>query len=358
MVSSLLTVMTWNIWFDKTNRKTRTETLLNEIIFYNPDIVALQEVVEESLEIIIAKMTPTYYIIGMNMHSHTHSNTHYDTLILSKYPPLQWDRYHLPKTKMGRNLLLTTLQTPTRQIFVGTFHLESVFNRHNNLAEELKTSQLKYIYAISPMNTILMGDTNLMIDELKHQLNPKSEDQSSASASANNHLIDIYSISPCHCPQIQPSIEIEAHCLGVCPQPLSKRGLPPNDEPISRQITHLYSSVFPSDCSLGVCPQPLFERGLPPNDEPISRQITHLYSSVFPSDVCSLGVCPFLKGAGAGATYCGQTNKNIKNKSIQSRLDRIYVKILRNSLKVHFYGLTGTFTQPSDHFGVFSQIEI
>ena len=321
MVSSLLTVMTWNIWFDKTNRKTRTETLLNEIIFYNPDIVALQEVVEESLEIIIAKMTPTYYIIGMNMHSHTHSNTHYDTLILSKYPPLQWDRYHLPKTKMGRNLLLTTLQTPTRQIFVGTFHLESVFNRHNNLAEELKTSQLKYIYAISPMNTILMGDTNLMIDELKHQLNPKSEDQSSASASANNHLIDIYSISPCHCPQIQPSIEIEAHCLGVCPQPLSKRGLPPNDEPISRQITHLYSSVFPSD-------------------------------------VCSLGVCPFLKGAGAGATYCGQTNKNIKNKSIQSRLDRIYVKILRNSLKVHFYGLTGTFTQPSDHFGVFSQIEI
>jgi endonuclease/exonuclease/phosphatase family metal-dependent hydrolase len=39
-------------------------------------------------------------------------------------------------------------------------------------------------------------------------------------------------------------------------------------------------------------------------------------------------------------------------------LDRIYVKIKRNSLKVHFYGLTGTFTQPSDHFGVFAQIEI
>jgi endonuclease/exonuclease/phosphatase family metal-dependent hydrolase len=263
MVSSLLTVMTWNIWFDKTNRKTRTETLLNEIIFYNPDIVALQEVVEESLEIIIAKMTPTYYIIGMNVHSHTHSNSHYDTLILSKYPPIQWNRYHLPKTKMGRNLLLTTLQTPTMQISVGTFHLESIFNRQNKLTEELKASQLKYIYAISPMNTILMGDTNLVIDELEHQPDPKSEDQSSASA--NNHLIDICSISPCPCPQ---------------------------------------------------------------------------------------------KKAGAGATYCGRTNKNIKNKSIQSRLDRIYVKILRNSLKVHFYGLTGTFTQPSDHFGVFSQIEI
>jgi endonuclease/exonuclease/phosphatase family metal-dependent hydrolase len=279
MVSSILTVMTWNIWFDKTNRKTRTETLLNEIIFYNPDIVALQEVVEESLEIIIAKMTPKYYIIGMNVHAHTHTNSHYDTLILSKYPPIQWNRYHLPKTKMGRNLLLTTLQTPTIQISVGTFHLESVFHRHDQNAEELKTSQLKYIYAISPMNTILMGDTNLVADEHEHQSDPKCEGQ--MSASANNHLIDIYSMSPCHCSQTQPSIEIDAHCLPVC---------------------------------------------------------------------------SFLKGA--GATYCGKTNKNIKNKSVQSRLDRIYVKILRNSLKIHFYGLTGTFTQPSDHFGVFSQIEI
>jgi len=268
MVSSLFTVMTWNIWFDKTNRKTRTETLLNEIIFYNPDIVALQEVVEESLEIIIAKMTPTYYIIGMNAHFQSHSNSnsnsnsHYDTLILSKFPPLQWNRYHLPKTKMRRNLLLTTLQTSTSQISVGTFHLESVFNRHNQYAEELKISQLKYIYAISPMNTILMGDTNLVSD------NAKSE-----------HLIDIYNMSPCACPQTEPSISSETHCLDIC---------------------------------------------------------------------------PFQKGA----TYCGQTNKNIKNKSIQSRLDRIYLKILRNSLKVHFYGLTGTFTQPSDHFGIFSQIEI
>jgi len=285
MVSSLLTVMTWNIWFDKTNRKTRTETLLNEIIFYNPDIVALQEVVEESLEIIIAKMTPTYYIIGMNVHSHTHSNSHYDTLILSKYPPIQWNRYHLPKTKMGRNLLLTTLQTPTIQISVGTFHLESVFNRQNQLTEELKASQLKYIYAISPMNTILMGDTNLVSDEADSELLSLESASASASESAsfNKHLIDIYGMSPCPCSHAQPSIEIDTHYLGVC---------------------------------------------------------------------------PFQKGTSAGATYCGRTNKNIKNKSIQSRLDRIYVKILRNSLKVHFYGLTGTFTQPSDHFGVFSQIEI
>ena len=294
MVSSLLTVMTWNMWFDKKNRAQRTETLLNEVRCYDPDIVALQEVVPESLEIIIAKMQPTYYIIGVNPSGFPAG---YDTLILSKFPPIEWDRYYLPKTKMGRNLLLATLQTQTRQITVGTFHLESVFFPKTKEAEDLKESQLKYIYAISPMNSILMGDTNLPLFE-----------------------------------------------RGI-PLPLSKRGIPPNDEP----------NATPNMIDLGA--------------EDIEFQESDVHSTS-QLDVHNLGVCPFSKGAGApdssglgvspflkGATYCGRTNKHVKNKSIQSRLDRIYVKIKRNSLKVHFYGLTGTFTQPSDHFGVFAQIE-
>ncbi len=300
MVSSSLTVMTWNIWFDKTNRSQRTETLLNEVRSYDPDIVALQEVVPESMEIIIAKMHPTYYIIGINPNGFPAG---YDTLILSKFPPIQWDRYNLPNTKMGRNLLLTTLQTPSRQITVGTFHLESVFFPKIKAAEELKESQLKYIYAISPMNSILMGDTNL---------------------------------------------------------PLFERGIPPNTEPISSPyIIDVYEEYIVSQ-------QPLSERGLPPNTEPISSPyiivggevdvaFNHQDVSASQPHVHSLGVCPFQKGA---ATYCGLTNKHVKNKSIQSRLDRIYVKIKRNSLKLHFYGLTGTVTQPSDHYGVFAQIEI
>jgi endonuclease/exonuclease/phosphatase family metal-dependent hydrolase len=285
------------MWFDKTNRTQRTETLLNEVRCYDPDIVALQEVVPESLEIIIAKMQPTYYIIGVNPSGFPAG---YDTLILSKFPPIEWDRYFLPKTKMGRNLLLVTLQTPTRQITVGTFHLESVFNRRNNTAEELKESQLKYIYAISPLNSILMGDTNLtpndeprsspnMIDLGAEDIEFQESDVHSAS------LPDVHSASP---PDIHSASPPDIHNLGVCPFSKGAGGSP-------------------------------FLKGA--------------------------GVSPFSKGA--TATYCGRTNKHVKNKSIQSRLDRIYVKIKRNSLKVHFYGLTGTFNQPSDHFGVFAQIE-
>ena len=303
MVSSLLTVMTWNIWFDKTDRRQRTEILLNEVKFYNPDIVALQEVIPESLEIIIAKMRPIYYIIGT-----ISPDVGYDTLILSKFPPIEWNRYYLPKTKMGRNLLLATLQTPTKQIMVGTFHLESIFNKRAKTAEILKESQLKYIYAISPMNSILMGDTNLIKDEEPQPL-PSTE---SPKCPNNPPIIDVYYMS----------------------LPLSKRGIPPNDEPLA--------SSYIIDAGEG--------------DVAFNQQDV----SVSQPNASCLGVCPFQKGAGAGAkaTYCGHTNKNVKDKLIQSRLDRIYVKIKRNSLKVHFYGLTGTITQPSDHYGVFSQIEI
>jgi len=333
MVSSLLTVMTWNIWFDKTNRPQRTEILLNEVRSYDPDIIALQEVVPESMEIIIAKMHPTYYIIGLNPNGFPAG---YDTLILSKFPPIQWDRYNLPNTKMGRNLLLTTLQTPSRQITVGTFHLESVFFPKIKTAEELKESQLKYIYAISPMNSILMGDTNLPLS--KRGMPPNTEP-----------YIDVY----------------EEYILSQ--QPLSERGLPPNTEPISSPYTIDLGEkdVSPSQTDVSASQQPLSERGLPPNTEPISSPYTIVAGkgdvafnqqdiSAFQPNVSGLGVSPFLKGA----TYCGHTNKHVKNKSIQSRLDRIYVKIKRNSLKVHFYGLTGTVTQPSDHYGVFAQIEI
>jgi len=293
MVSSLLTVMTWNIWFDKIDRRQRTETLLNEIQTYDPDIIALQEVVQESLEIIVAKMQPTYYVIGS-----ISPDIGYDTLILSKFPPIQWNRYNLPKSKMGRNLLLTTLQTSTRQITVGTFHLESIFYRRKNSAEELKKSQLKYIYAITPMNSILLGDTNLIQDEDPYPL-PSPESPESPN---NPPIIDVYNV------------------------PLLERGAPPNQEP-------------------------LLERGIPPNQPPLLERGAPQVPESNNSDSAAFIVPE------NWATYCGQTNKHIKDKSLQSRLDRIYVKIKRNSLKVHFYGLLGKITQSSDHYGVFCQIE-
>jgi hypothetical protein len=205
--------------------------------------------------------------------------------------------------------------------------LESVFFPKTKLAEDLKESQLKYIYAISPLNSILMGDTNLVLDNDPYPF-PSSE---SPKAPNNPPIIDVFYVPP----NDEPNATLDMIDLGA--------------EDIELQESDVHSAS-------------------PPDVHSASPPDVH---SASPPDVHNLGVCPFSKGAGGspfskgawgspflkGATYCGRTNKHVKNKSIQSRLDRIYVKIKRNSLKVHFYGLTGTFTQPSDHFGVFAQID-
>ena len=241
---------------------------------------------------------------------------------------------------MGRNLLLATLQTPTRQITVGTFHLESVFFPRVKEAEDLKESQLKYIYAISPMNSILMGDTNLTMPLSQRGIPPNTDTTSSpyiidvGEEYVISHDYDVHSNSP---PDVYSDSPPDVH----------------SDSPLD-----VHSDSPPDVHSLGVCP---FSKGA--GGSPFSKGAGGSpFSKGAGSSPFSKGAggSPFSKGAGAGAgaaTYCGRTNKHVKNKSIQSRLDRIYVKIKRNTLKVHFYGLTGTVTQPSDHYGVFTQLE-
>ena len=159
--------------------------------------------------------------------------------------------------------------------------------------------------------------------------------------------------------------------------PLSQRGIPPNTDTTSSPyiIDVGEEYVISHDYDVHSNSPPDVYSDSPPDVHSDSPLDVHSDS---PPDVHSLGVCPFSKGAGGSpfskgaggspfskgagagagaATYCGRTNKHVKNKSIQSRLDRIYVKIKRNTLKVHFYGLTGTVTQPSDHYGVFTQLE-
>ena len=148
-----LSLLTWNIWFDEQTRDQRTRQLMQEIKMHNPDVIALQEVVKESLEI-IERLRGDYNIIG------TPLIYRYDTVILikSRYAVLNWSRYVLPETSMGRNLLLAEIAFDNRRVHIGTFHLESAFR--NQQDEQKKINQLQYIEAITPPNSVLMGDTN------------------------------------------------------------------------------------------------------------------------------------------------------------------------------------------------------
>ena len=143
-----LSLLTWNIWFDDKDIIQRTLQLITQIKSLSPDIVALQEVTVPVL-LILKKKLP-YNFAGFPL------NQAYDTLILSKHPITNWERYELPQTHMGRNLLLVTIKKE-KTVQIGTFHLESVFDK----TAPIKEQQLKYIEEITSPNTILMGDTNL-----------------------------------------------------------------------------------------------------------------------------------------------------------------------------------------------------
>jgi len=234
-----LSFVTWNIWFDDYQRQRRTQVLVNEIMEYSPDFVALQEVTPDTYENCFKKIK-NYYRVGDVRQA-------YDTLILSKHPCLNWSRYVLPQTGMGRNVLLGDFSLPSGKVLkVGTFHLESVFTGEG---EELKKRQLQFIYDITPQNVILMGDTNIT-------------------------------------------------------------------KPIETLFVDLYEKI-----------------GSPKAYE---------------------------------YTYSGSMNKNIRNKKMNSRVDRIYVKqeykinqfFLLGERGSFYHDLKNQYVPPSDHYGIFSKLQI
>lgn len=146
-----LRFLTWNIHF-KDLTPERINRIMTLISTQNPDIICLQEV---PISMIDNFQIPHYFWIGVSF------QYSYNTLILSRYPCIRYDRYPLPNTSMGRNLLLANIILPDSKIvYIGTFHLDSVFNIPES--ESLKKNQLRFIQSIIPPNTILMGDTNLV----------------------------------------------------------------------------------------------------------------------------------------------------------------------------------------------------
>ena len=146
-----LDFLTWNIHFKDLTQE-RIKRIISVISTKNPAIICLQEI---PILMIDEFQIPHYFRIGISF------QYSYNTLILSRYPFIRYDRYPLPKTLMGRNLLLTNIILPNGKIvYIGTFHLDSIFNTSES--ESLKKNQLRFIQSIIPPNTILMGDTNLL----------------------------------------------------------------------------------------------------------------------------------------------------------------------------------------------------
>ena len=133
----------------------RIQKIIALILQHEPTIIFLQEVPHQMVD---KFQIPDYpYRFGEEFQHQ------YNTLILSRYPCLRYDRIPLPNTSMGRNLLLAQIVLPSGKLMnVGTFHMESVFNLPES--EVLKMNQLHFIHSIIPRTIpfIIAGDTNLL----------------------------------------------------------------------------------------------------------------------------------------------------------------------------------------------------
>jgi endonuclease/exonuclease/phosphatase family metal-dependent hydrolase len=149
-----LKIFTLNINFKKLTQE-RIERILALIRKYSPDIIFLQEVPREMVELFLQMEEYPYHFGTIFAHP-------YDTIILSCFRFIRYDRIPLCDTVMGRSFLIAQIRLPTGQIiFVGTFHLDSVFSPPQS--ELIKMDQLLLIQSIVKGKTFVIGgDTNLL----------------------------------------------------------------------------------------------------------------------------------------------------------------------------------------------------
>lgn len=121
-VHDTLRLLTWNVWFDAHCMQARMAAIGSVIEREQPHFVALQEVTEESFEMVRrAAWSKSYHLSAAPA-------APYFTLLLSKFPLLQLRR--LPfESQMARDLLCANVEVPTsagpRRLTLATSHLES-----------------------------------------------------------------------------------------------------------------------------------------------------------------------------------------------------------------------------------------
>lgn len=174
-MQNILTILSYNIWFDDTLAIERTVSLISSINRLNPDIICLQEVKPDIYDILITLLSDYRY------HYPKKINKDYGCVTFSKYQISKCTDYKFPNSKMGRSLIISKIEYPchtvttdgisveTMSIVIANSHFESLFKRKSENTEKLeqyKTTKdiLNKLYETTN-NVILCSDTNVMIQE-------------------------------------------------------------------------------------------------------------------------------------------------------------------------------------------------
>jgi tyrosyl-DNA phosphodiesterase 2 len=174
-MQNILTVLSYNIWFDEAMSLERTVSLLSAINRINPDVICLQEVKPDIYDILITLLSDYRY------HYPKKINKEYGCVTFSKYQISKCTDYKFPNSKMGRSLIITKIEYPyhkitndgisveTMSIIIANSHFESLFRRKSDNTEKLEqykmTKDILNKLHETTNNVILCSDTNVMVHE-------------------------------------------------------------------------------------------------------------------------------------------------------------------------------------------------
>lgn len=194
IMTNILTILSYNIWFDKTMCLERTISLCDHINTLKADVVCLQEVRPEIYEILIVLLGDLRY------HFPKKINKEYGCVTFSRYPISKCLDSPYPNSNMGRSLLITKIDYPYHiinedgnsvdkvEIVIANSHFESLFKKNTENDAKLKQyeisrNMLEMLYNTFK-NVILCSDTNVMSHE-----EPKFDQQFE-----HNSWIDVWKI--------------------------------------------------------------------------------------------------------------------------------------------------------------------
>ena len=150
-----ITVVTFNVWFDRFNRRLRHDVLFEEVHQCDADIIVFQEMTQASLDQLLELqwVQETYCVsdIGANTFES------YGVVLLSRLPMTQLSLIELPSL-MDRKLVLAEFEINGQKLLVGGVHLERL-----SQSDAARREQVELIGSLvaDVDHSIIMGDCNL-----------------------------------------------------------------------------------------------------------------------------------------------------------------------------------------------------
>jgi tyrosyl-DNA phosphodiesterase 2 len=119
-----LSVLTWNVWFDRLAFELRAHAIFAVCRQRQPDVICFQEVLPQFCRLLLAQDWTAGYVCSCPKDGGTLAP--YGVLMLVKRNLNPTFVVHPLPTQMSRSLLLTTIKAGDTTVGVGTVHLESL----------------------------------------------------------------------------------------------------------------------------------------------------------------------------------------------------------------------------------------